>query len=222
VEALSAPLGPARVVWTGRAQGHLGLPGAADTDLEARRRAVVDQPWHWLRQVHGSGVLDADAWERDSVGDGLVSTTSGVALAVFTADCAPLAMASEEGVIGLAHAGWRGVLAGIVEATAEAMRARGATAISAILGPCIRAGCYEFGPAELDAVAAAYGDGVRARTTWGAPALDLAGAVGRAAEAAGVTLRADVGACTACSTAWFSHRARGDVSRQATVIWMPA
>ena len=96
-----------------------------------------------------------------------MSATPGCALAVLTADCAPVALASPEGVFGVAHAGWRGLVAGVLERTVDAMRALGATEIGAVLGPCIRAECYEFGPADLDRVAARLGDGVRATTAVG-------------------------------------------------------
>jgi hypothetical protein len=230
VEAVSLALGPARITCSGRAHGHVGRPrtGVADDQpalLEARRRHVVDLPWSWLHQVHGAEVVCVG--ERGGVGgdldaDALVTDAPGTALAVFTADCAPLAMTSAEGLIGIAHAGWRGLLAGVIAATADAMRRLGAGPISAVLGPCIRAGCYEFGPADLDAVAAVLGDGVRATTNWGTPALDLAAGVRLAAERAGVSITTDLGACTACSDAWYSYRARAETSRQAMVIWKPA
>ena len=229
MDAVSLALGPARLTFSGRAQGHLGHArvGLAEDQparLEARRRAVVDLPWSWLRQVHGSDVISVEgqgAVTGRHEADALVTASPGLALAVFTADCAPVAMASEEGVIGIAHAGWRGLLAGVIASTAQAMRRLGAGAITATVGPCIQAGCYEFGPEDLDLVAAVFGDGVRARTAWGTPAFDLAAAVRTAVEAAEVSIVADLGACTACSDAWFSHRARCEGARQASVIWMP-
>ncbi len=124
-----------------------------------------------------------------------------------------------EGVIGVAHAGWRGVAAGVIEATVAEMEALGATGIEAAIGPCIHAECYEFGPAELDGVAARLGDAVRATTAGGAPALDLPAAVRVALERAGVETVGDVGVCTACSPTHFSWRARKETQRQATVVW---
>jgi YfiH family protein len=212
--------------WTARANGHLGLarPGAAeDTALDARRRAVVDLPWAWLHQVHGAEVVVAGEDTSPGVeADALVTTRADVVLAVFTADCASVALASPEGVIGLAHCGWRGLVAGVVGRTIEAMRALGATDIVAGLGPCIRAGCYEFGADDLDLVAALLGDQVRATTTWGTSALDLAAGARLAAERAGAAVVVDAGACTACSDTWYSHRSRHDQSRQATLLWVPS
>jgi len=151
-------------------------------------------------------------------GDALVTAAPDVALAVFTADCAPVALVSPEGVIGMVHAGWRGLEAGVVDNAVETMRRMGATRIDAALGPCIRPGCYEFGDVDLDRLAARLGPSIRARTSAGRPALDLPAAVSAALERAGAALVTDRGDCTACSEEWFSHRARGEEQRQATVI----
>jgi YfiH family protein len=155
-------------------------------------------------------------------GDALVTSCADVVLAVFTADCAPVALASPEGVIGLAHCGWRGLVADVIGHTVAAMRALGATTVVAALGPCIRAGCYEFGSSDLDSVAALLGDGVRASTRWGTSSLDLAAGVHAQARQAGATVVVDAGACTACSETWYSYRSRSDQSRQATLLWRPS
>jgi YfiH family protein len=181
----------------------------------------VDRPWTWLRQVHGAGVVHV-TYPGDGAGaaaDAAVSRAPGAALAVLTADCAPVALVSAEGVIGLAHAGWRGLLAGVIEATVDAMRALGATDVGAALGPCIHPECYPFGVAELDRVAERLGPGVRATSRDGAPALDLPRAVRAGLDRAGAELVADAGVCTSCSPAHWSWRARRDRQRQATVVW---
>ena len=208
----------ADVHWTGRVDGDLGL--TAGPGVEARRHAVYPAPWSWVRQVHSSivrGVAVAGG-VQGVTGDALVTAAPEVAIAVFTADCAPIALSSPEGVVAIAHAGWRGLEAGIVETTVDAMRRMGATRVDAVLGPCIRPGCYEFGEEELIRVAACLGPSVRARTTAGRPALDLPTAVSVALDRAGAALVADCGDCTACSDEWFSHRARGEQERQATVV----
>ena len=137
---------------------------------------------------------------------------------MFTADCAPVALASPEGIVGLVHAGWRGTLAGVVEAAVAAMRHLGATRVDAVLGPCIRAECYEFGDDDLDLLVARFGPGVRSRTTGGRRSLDLPAAVAVALADAGAALVDDHGGCTACSDDWYSHRARGERERQATIV----
>jgi YfiH family protein len=190
-------------------------------EVEARRRAVVDLPWTWLCQVHGDTVVTV---RRPGEGagtraDAAVTDRSGCVLAVFTADCAPVALASPEGVLGAAHAGWGGLLAGVLERTVEAMAALGAGAVSAVIGPCIEARCYEFGAEDLERVAASVGPEVRARTSDGRPALDLVAGARAALARAGVGRVEVVGRCTACSPGYWSWRARRDNQRQAMVVW---
>lgn len=112
-----------------------------------------------LKQVHGPVVITAtDAWAEGAgpAADALVTATPGLGLGVITADCAPVLFAdAAAGVIGAAHAGWRGAAAGVLEATLAAMRALGATRIAAVIGPCIAAASYEVGPDLRDAVLAA-------------------------------------------------------------------
>jgi len=192
--------------------------------LAARRQAVQRGPWAWLRQVHGAAVhvVDEPGGVQGAEGDALVTTRPDVVLAVFTADCAPVALSSPEGVVAVAHAGWRGVEAGVLEATTDAMRALGATRIDAALGPCIRPCCYEFGPAELERLADRLGPAVIGRTRGDRPALDLPAAVAAALGRVGVVVVHDQGDCTACSEGWYSHRARRETQRQATVVVGPA
>jgi YfiH family protein len=125
-------------------------------------------------QVHGIDVATIDrAWgadERPKV-DGMVTRTPGIALGVLAADCAPVLFAdSEAGIIGACHAGWRGALAGVVEATVAAMERLGADRgrMRAGLGPCIAQKSYEVGTefranfiAADPANAAFFADGAR-------------------------------------------------------------
>jgi copper oxidase (laccase) domain-containing protein len=219
-------LGPAMVRFTGRAEGHLGS-GATD----AARRAVVDLPWVAVHQVHGARVVDESGAgdEADAIVIGKTGVTgktgdtgkTAMALAVFTADCAPVMLASPEGPIAAAHAGWRGLLEGVLPATVSAMRRAGAVTIEAALGPCIHPECYEFSAGDLALLALALGDEVRGRTSGGQPALDVPAAVRAALAGVDVELTYDAGVCTACSAEHFSHRARKDAERQAGVIWIP-
>jgi hypothetical protein len=104
----------------------------------------------WLRQVHGvkvyraSGPSDGLAREPPQA-DAAVSDVPGVVLAVLSADCLPVVLASDDGTIAVAHAGWRGLAAGVLEATVAAI-AGDPTRLSAWLGPAIGAGSFEVGP----------------------------------------------------------------------------
>jgi polyphenol oxidase len=222
--ALALPSGlTAHVRLTGAAAGDFAVGQPADV-LAARRQALVPLPWTWLLQVHGDRVVVVDEpGARAGAGaDAAVTARPGAALAIQTADCAPVALIADEGVVAAVHVGWRGLVAGVVEGAAEAVRRAGGTRLRAVVGPCIHACCYEFGAADLDRVAARYGDGVRATTRSGRSALDVPAAVTSALAAiptAEVT-RAGPG-CTACGTPpMFSHRARGDRARQAMVVWL--
>lgn len=198
-----------------------GYVHEVSSEVEARRRAVLDLPWTWLRQVHGDTVVTVRlAGEgAGASADAAVTAEAGCALAVLTADCAPVALASPEGVLGAVHAGWAGLAAGVLGRTVEAMAALGATTVSALVGPCIEPGCYEFGADDLEAVASRVGPEVRGRTRAGRPALDMVAGVRAALARAGVDQVSDLGACTACSPGYYSWRARGEQQRQALVVW---
>ena len=212
--------GSIQAVWTGTTEGDLGT-GAVDNQLESRRRAVVDRPWSFLRQGHGPDVfvVSQPGEGVGHTGDALVSAHSGACLAVFTADCAPLALASPEGVMGAAHAGWRGLSCGVIERAVATMQELGATRIQAALGPCIHAECYEFSVEELENLASRLGPSVASCTSSGTPALDIPAAVRSAVETAGAELVWSDPACTACSGSHFSFRARRNSERQALVMW---
>ncbi len=206
---------------SGAQDGDVGISsGAPDEVVEARRQSLVTGRWRYLRQCHGDGVVVLDPTEpcEGREADALVSTLPGAPLAVFSADCALIGLASPQGVVGAVHAGWRGLLAGVVEQAAAAMRALGAGEISAVLGACIAPECYEFAETDLEPIAARYGSSVRSRTSQGLPALDLRAGVRRSLEALEVEIVADWARCTACDPGWFSWRARKDKGRQALVV----
>jgi YfiH family protein len=186
-------------------------------EIEARRRAVLDRPWSWNRQVHGNAVavVDGPGDQAGAVADASVTRHPGAALSVLTADCAPIAIASGDGGVAVVHAGWRGIVAGVIDAAAAAL---GGRQLVAALGPCIHAECYEFGPDDLRQ----FDPAARSTTADGNPALDLPGAVRHALARLGVDVVYDADTCTACAAAaYFSFRARGEVQRQAVVAWLP-
>ena len=189
--------------------------------VDDRRVLIAPTPWTWLRQVHGNRVVvvGSPGEHAGAEADAAVTDVPGCVLAVQVADCAPVALVASSAV-GVVHAGWRGLEAGVVGNAIDAMRSLGATDIEAIVGPCIEAACYEFGAADLDRVAGVLGDTVRSVTRDGAPALDLRAGVRSALEEAGVGRITVDSTCTACSAAHWSHRADVDGERQAVVAWM--
>jgi YfiH family protein len=207
-----------RVVCTGWPQGDMAGRGAT---VERRRRAVVDLPWTVLQQVHGARVVTVDepGAAAGEAADAAVTAVPGAALAVLTADCAPVALASPEGVIAVAHAGWRGLRAGVVEATVQSMRRIGATRVEAVIGPCIHPCCYSFADEDLLALESRLGHHVRATDRSGRPALDLPAGVRSVLHAAGATLVGEAGVCTGCHDGLWSWRTGSTSRRQATVAW---
>lgn len=187
-----------------------GRIGAA---LGGRRSDPVE--WICLRQVHGARVYPSDvagptAGRTAPEADAAVSAESDAVLSVLTADCAPVALVAP-GVVGAVHAGWRGVLAGVLEAAVAEIRRRSDGPITALLGPCIHPECYEFSAADLEPIAARLGPEVAGETAGGQLALDLPVAVALALTEAGVDDITDIGVCTACSPDHFSHRRDGSV-----------
>lgn len=198
-----------------RGQASPGRGGA----LERRRQTLMNGRWTWLRQVHGADVVvvTEPGGCAGAVADGAVTAVPEAVLALHTADCAPVVVVGD-GALGMAHAGWRGIVAGVIGGVVDGVRRAAPAAASdlrAVVGPIIRPSSYEFGADDLESVAAAAGCDVAGVTSWGAPALDLWAAVRGALGAAGVSDVEDLGLDTA-RDGFFSHRARGDRSRQAT------
>ena len=175
-EAITSPDLPARHGFFTRRGGvstgpyaslNCGLSGGDRPEAVAENRAraarrVGAEPAALvgLTQVHGAAVVRvAEPWPPGAGprADALVTDRPGVALGVVTADCAPVLLAdTAAGVVGAVHAGWRGAVAGVLEATVAAMAALGAQpgGITAAIGPCIRQASYEVGPDLRDALGA--------------------------------------------------------------------
>lgn len=189
--------------------------------LARRLESVAPNQWQFLRQVHGAAVITANGppglGDPAPEADAAVTAVPDLPLVVLTADCAPIAIASDTAV-GVVHVGWQGLRAGVVAAAVDALRAIGSGPIRAIIGPSIRPERYEFGRADLNDLVAEFGTGVEGLTRDGSPALDLAAGVGIALARSGVTEVEDLGHCTAADSNYFSHRRDGRTGRQAVVV----
>lgn len=222
-----------RVVFTDRRGGvsrspfdTLNLSTAQDDSRDAvernraRATALLEggrSPGDWvpIRQVHGARVVrgdDVEAGGEAVAADAVVLASPGRVGGVLVADCAPLALVGRGGVAAV-HAGWRGLLAGVVGAAADALRQAGVEPVRALVGPCIRPCCYEFGEADLATVEGSFGRQVRGTTNAGAPALDVPAAMRSALAGAGLERVWELGVCTACSPDYFSHRRDGRTGR---------
>jgi len=200
-----------------------------------RQRALTGAEWTMVDEEHGVGVFDADAATPRSTADAgdlptadvMVSSAIDTHLAIWAGDCAPVVLCGDEGTLVAVHAGWKGLAAGVLDVAVGLIVDRCDRVGAAVLGPCIGAECYEFGPAELRAVAAGVAGGgdpdaavsaITAVTATGQHALDVPAAVAWALRRHHVELDT-IRACTACDPRWFSHRARADVARHAVVAW---
>jgi YfiH family protein len=125
-------------------------------------RALLPAEPAWLTQVHGTTVIDAAHAQAAPRADASIATEAGAVCVIMTADCMPVLLADAEGkVVGAAHAGWRGLAAGVLEATVAAMRAAGAGPLTAWLGPGIGPRHFEVG-AEVPPAFDHLGDAARA------------------------------------------------------------
>ncbi len=195
---------------------HVPTRLAADRRSVARVIGFAAPTWQWMGQVHGADVAvvgdDTPQGAEHRGVDGLVTTRADVPLVVQVADCVPVLFASD-GVIGVAHAGRRGIAAGILEAVVARLRALGATAVTGVVGPSIGGCCYEV-PLEMHDAFVVDDPAASATTEWGTHSLDLPAAVERRLDRLDVAVTR-FEACTRCDAdrRWFSHRADPQAGR---------
>jgi polyphenol oxidase len=202
----------------------------------ARMAAALDVEPHCLltaHQIHSPDVLVAEKTFQPNArprADAIVTCTPGLAVGVTSADCGPILLADAEArVIGAAHAGWRGALAGVAEATVAAMERLGAERrrLRAALGPMIRQDHYEVGPDLMARFAAE--DEESARFFRPAPReghalFDLPGYIAERLTRAGIRQIEDLGLCTYADAGRFfsyrrsTHRAEADYGRHINAI----
>lgn len=200
---------------------------AAIAENRSRVRAFLPASPVWLTQVHGCEVIDADAGtpSHPPRGDAAVTRRSGVVLAVRIADCMPVLFADRDAsVIAAAHAGWRGLAAGILERTLDAMRVAPARVV-AWLGPAIGRTSFEVGADVHDAFT---GDDAAARDAFvhaspGKWFADLEALARMRLARAGVRSVHGGGMCTVSDPArFFSFRRDGTSGRMGAFLWRDA
>jgi polyphenol oxidase len=221
--------------FTGRAQGNMSSVGGdgAEHGLQARERLRETLGVRRLvrgYQVHGTVVgrvladgerqgLNSNAFEpEDSANqptfeaDGHALAAPGLAAMVLTADCIPVALGAQ-GAVAALHAGWRGLVGGVLEQGVGALREVGGRGdVVAVVGPCAGACCYEVG----EDVHAAFAGAHRAGRL-----IDLRAIAHEKLIAAGVSEVLDAKACTICDERFFSHRREGTrAGRQAGLAWI--
>lgn len=204
---------------------HVGDDPAAVAANRARLRACLPGEPCWLRQVHGTRVVEAQPGQPAPEADAAFTRVPGVVLAIQAADCLPVLLAARDGsVIAAAHAGWRGLSGGVIENALAAMQVDPA-AVQAWLGPAIGQDAYQVGGeveahftwADPRAAAAFRPDPVQP----GRYRMDLYALARQRLAASGVGAIHGGGFCTATDAGrFFSYRRDGPTGRMASLLWI--
>ncbi len=214
-------------VWSGFNLGdHVGDDAAAVAANRAALAAAIGHEPHWLQQVHGTAVSNLDLGPAAPVeADAAIARLPGRVCAVMTADCLPLLLCAADGsVVGAVHAGWRGLLAGVIEATIRGMRVPDGRLL-AWLGPAIGPSAFEVGDEVRSAFLAADDAALSCfvPSPGGRWLADLYGLARQRLAAAGVSQVSGGDCCTyADGGRFFSYRRDGVTGRMATLIWKEA
>jgi hypothetical protein len=197
-----------------------------DPHRVARNRAILQEclPARpaWVKQVHGTDVIDAAEASPESEADAMVTRAAGVVCAVLTADCLPVLLADRAGkTVGIAHAGWRGLAAGIIENVVRAMDVP-ASDLVAYLGPGIGPRRYEVGENVRQAFVrnSPQADAAFVPRQGGKYLADLAELARQRFLAAGVGEVHGENMCTASDQRFFSFRRDRVTGRMASLIWL--
>jgi len=203
-----------RALMTTRSTGDMAAAGRASL------RGRVPASPVWLQQVHGITVLNLDEKNTSLEADAAFTRTPGVVCAVGAADCMPVLLTDEAGtVVAAAHAGWRGLSAGVIEATLMAMKVPTGKVL-AWLGPAIGPGAYEVGR-DVRVAFASHGKAFSAPTRPGHWMLDLYAVARERLKRAGVDKVYGGGFCTYSDPVrFYSYRRDRTKERMAALIWL--
>jgi YfiH family protein len=207
-------------------------PAVVQKNRDALKALLPNEPV-WLNQVHGTHVIDADdVWSGTPSADAAVTTTPGRVLAIMTADCLPVLLASKDGkVLGVSHAGWRGLAAGVIEQTVALMRAKQNNPaqtegeILAYLGPAIGPHAFEVGSEVRDIfmaqnpASAACFEQLQEKGKYLA---DIYGLATLRLNALGIDCIKGGGQCTLQNSDYFSYRRDQKTGRMGSFIWIDA
>lgn len=202
---------------------HVGDDSAAVEANRAALRACLPSEPLWLEQVHGIVAVDPGKWAKTTQADACVSRTPGAVCVVMTADCLPVLFCDRSGsVVASAHAGWRGLQAGILENTVQAMKCPPEDVL-AWLGPAIGPGAFEVGDEVRQAFMAAAPIAEEAFVSHGPGKwlCDLYRLARQRLTSIGVTEISGGNLCTFSDTArFYSYRRDGVTGRMASLIWL--
>lgn len=227
------------VVFTNRLGGSSGAPfdslnlGLLTKDdrsnVEKNRKLVsedlsISERWAHARQVHEAEAVQigkADLTGARPRADALITKEIGLPVAVFAADCVPIALIGRD-VVGAVHAGWRGLARGVIDSAVKMARPNGpAEPMTAVMGPSIGPCHYEVGPEVPERFrrrypsAPEFSSQVRKKLHF-----DLWGAARWQLSRAGVSITQNDPPCTMCESRFYSYRREGETGRQALIVWM--
>ena len=206
---------------------NLGAHVGDDSSAVAANRALLSRELPaepvWLAQVHGTRCVDAAMVSPDTQADASFTRQRGVVCAVLSADCLPLLLCDGQAtVVGVAHAGWRGLAAGVIEATVAAMGEPGMR-LMAWLGPAIGPQAFEVGDEVRELFVARDPQSARAFAAAGSGKwlCDIQRLARRRLNALGVERVSGAGCCTVRDAErFFSYRRAGVTGRMASLIWL--
>jgi polyphenol oxidase len=204
---------------------HVGDDAQAVAENRARLRSILASEPRWLQQVHGVNVVQADRTEGEPIADGAFTRMAGTVCAVQIADCLPVLLCDRAGTcVAVAHAGWRGLSAGVLEQTVSALGVR-PHELMAWLGPAIGPRKFEVGADVFER----FTNGDRASSAAFEPLregkwlADLYALARRRLSRAGVDFVFGGGLCTFSDPIrFFSHRRDGVTGRQGAFVWIAA
>ena len=225
-----ASRGPYGVPPHGHGGMNIGLGSGDDlADVTANRallRASLPSDPRWLNQVHGASVVDAAQVDSGAKADASFTTAANVVCVVSVADCMPVFLTDASGrAVAVAHAGWRGLAAGVIQSTVQSMRASledSSAALLAYLGPAIGPTHFEVGAEVLDAMQAGLPEASRAFSAQpnGKFLANLSELGRQALDQVGVTHIYGGHDCTFSDSArFYSFRRDRTTGRHAALIW---
>ena len=201
--------------------GDFSLAQQPENYLAENQRKLYKGEWNWLTQEHGTEIvwLEDDERSLGIRGDALATISSQKVIAITVADCLPLLLIEQSGILSLMHLGWRGIEEGLLEKTLQFIRTKSSEPITAVLGPCIDTCCYEFGQNELRILVEKYGEKIVGRTNKGSIAFDMRACVKEILKSSNVEIKYEEDSCTKCDSRYWSFRADGTGKRQVMIAW---
>jgi len=204
---------------------HVGdEPADVHRNREAVRGALGASQVQWMQAEHGARIRQTHPGAPAGPGDVLITTSPGLGLGALAADCVPLALFAPEGILAVVHCGWKGLVAGAVPVTLDALASHGASRVDVVVGAAICGDCYPVPPDRVQQVRSQVSPAVADAATGGAAnTIDVrAGVLQQLRDHQLLSAVQVVGGCTAEDPDLFSYRRDGRTGRHGIVAVMEA